>query len=156
VAEPADLVTHALQAYADRGVFRGLSVAAKSGGRYEYGFHWLMQRRFTLTFDPKRRALMFRQLFPDVGARSPMLAALKRAVDQRTTRQVPAHKRFDGRRIRATAALQRGSVSLEMEVRGSQYAYAVRHLLNLVNELFLELQERHPQYLIERFGFSTE
>jgi hypothetical protein len=156
VAEPADLVTHALQAYADRGVFRGLSVAAKPGGRYQYGFHWLMQRQFTLTFDPKRRVLGFRQLFPGVGARSSMLAALKRVVDQRATRHVPAHKRFDGRRIRAAVTLQRGRVSLEMEVRGSQYAYAVRQLLNLVNELFLVLHETYPDYLMAHFGLSEE
>ena len=156
MAEPAVLVTNALQAYANRGVFRGLSVAVKPGGRYEYSFHWLMQRRFTLTFDPKRRALRFRQLFPHVGARSPMLAALKRSVEQRATRQVPAHKRFDGRRIRATAALQRGSMSLAMEVRGSQYAYAVRQLLNLVNELFLVLHETYPDYLMAHFGLSAE
>ncbi len=31
-----------------------------------------------------------------------------------------------------------------------------RQWVILVNEPFLALQERHPEYLIERFGFSTE
>ena len=46
--------------------------------------------------------------------------------------------------------------SLSVEIRGSNHDYAVKQALNLINELFLALQERHPEYLIERFGMSTE
>lgn len=52
--------------------------------------------------------------------------------------------------------VRKGDLSLSVEIRGSNHAYAVKQALNLVNELFLALQERRPEYLIERFGFSTE
>ena len=45
---------------------------------------------------------------------------------------------------------------LVVTVRGRNHAYAVRHVLNLVNELFLYLHESYPEYLIERFGLSPE
>lgn len=41
-------------------------------------------------------------------------------------------------------------------IRGTNHAYAVKHSLNVVNELFLALQEGHPEYLVERFGLSAE
>ena len=45
---------------------------------------------------------------------------------------------------------------MSCEIRGHHHAYAVKKALNLVNELFLSLQEKHPEYLIEHFGWSTE
>jgi len=38
----------------------------------------------------------------------------------------------------------------------SHHAYAVQRGLNLVNQLFLFLQERYPEYLIEHFGLPAE
>lgn len=151
-------VTAALQQYADRGVFRGFSASRGTRGRYEYTFRWLMQRPFTLVYDPARRLLSFRELFPDLGARSPIAAALREVVAERSTRCVPAHKRLDGRRAHARCAVQRNRFSLSMAVRGgtTNDSYAVRQMLNLVNELFLVLHEKYPDYLIAHFGLSSE
>ncbi len=152
------IVSAALQQYADRGVFRGFSVAKATGGRYEYTFTWLMQRPFTLVYDPARRVLSFRELFPDVGARSAIATALREVVAERSKRRVPAHKRLDGRRVQARCAVQRNRFSLTVAVRGATAndSYAVRQMLNLVNELFLVLHEKYPEYLISHFGLSSE
>lgn len=151
-------VTAALQQYADRGVFRGFSASKRTGGRYEYTFRWLMQRPFTLVYDPTRRLLSFKELFPDVGARSPIATALREVVADRSTRRVPAHKRLDGRRVQARCAVQRNRFSLTMAAHGgtANDSYAVRQMLNLVNELFLVLHEQYPDYLIAHFGLSSE
>jgi hypothetical protein len=150
------IVTAALQEYSDRGVFRGLKTARRPGGRYEYTFTWLMQRPFTLSYDPARRVLSFKNLFPHLDARSPIATALREVVAERSTRSVPAHKRLDGRRVQASCGVHRGSFSLTMRVRGKYEVQAVRQLLNLVNELVLVLQETFPDYLIARFGVSAE
>ena len=99
------IVTAALQKYSDRGVFRGLKTARRPGGRYEYTFSWLMQRSFTLSYDPARRVLSFKNLFPHVNARSPMATALREVVAERSTARVPAHKRLDGRRAQASCGI---------------------------------------------------
>jgi hypothetical protein len=151
-------VSAALQRYADRGVFRGFSAARAAGGRYEYTFRWLTPRPFTLVYDPARRLLSFRELFPDVGARSAIATALREVVAERSTRHVPVHKRLDGRRVQARCAVQRNRFSLAMAARGgtANDSYAVRQMLNLVNELFLVLHEKYPDYLIAHFGLSSE
>ena len=107
-------------------------------------------------FDPVRRVLSFKTLCPRIGARSPMAAALRQIVAERSTARVPGHKRLDRRKVRATCAVRRDSFSLTMRVRGHHEAYAVPRLLNLVNELFLALHESYPDYLVAQFGLSVE
>lgn len=106
------------------------------------------------TFDARRRVLSFASLFP--GLERATAVQLRSLVASRTARDQPSHKRVDGRRARITSAVRNGDFSLTVEIRGRHHAYAVQKALNLVNELFLDLQERHPEYLIERFGLSTE
>ena len=115
-----------------------------------------MRRSFTLSYDPARRVLSFKNLFPNVTARSPIAAALREAVAERSTDRVPAHKRLDGRRAQASCGIRGGSFSLTMRVRGEHEAYAVQRLLGLVNELFLVLHESFPDYLSAEFGLSLE
>jgi hypothetical protein len=143
-----------LQAYADRGVFRGFRATPAPRGRVEYQFLWLTRTPMRAVFDSRRRRLSFASLFPAIDHAT--AAELRSMVAARATRVLPEHKRLDARRARFASAVRIGDFSLSVEIRGSNHAYAVKRSLNLVNELFLALQERHPDYLIERFGFSTE
>jgi hypothetical protein len=144
-------VTSALQAYADRGVFRGFRAVTR-GGRTEYEFRWLTRRPVRAVLRANR--LTFPALFPALDAAAASeLAAL---VASRTARGQPAHKRVDARRARLDLTRRRGHVSLAVEFRGHNAGYGVRAVLNLINELFVALHERHPEYLIEQFGVSAE
>jgi hypothetical protein len=149
-------VAAVLQEYADRGVFRGFNATPRPGGRSIFTFTWLMQRPFTLSYDPARRVLSFKELLPHTHAGAPMLDAVRRVVADRSTSRVPAHKRLDRRRVQTACRLQRGAVQLTMQVKGANDDYAVRQLLGLVNDLFLELHEHYPDYLIAQFGLSAE
>ncbi len=55
-----------------------------------------------------------------------------------------------------SCAVRRGDWSLVVRIRGENHEYAVRKVLNLINELFISLHDEYPDYLIERFGLSTE
>jgi hypothetical protein len=147
-------VTRALQAYADRGVFRGFRATPSVRGRVDYQFLWLTRKPTTASFDSQRRALIFPSLFP--GIEKAGAAELRAMVQSRAGRAVPAHKRLDLRRARITANMRKGDLTLSVEIRGANQSYAVKQALNLINELFLALHERHPEYLVERFGISTE
>jgi len=151
-----EAVTAALQAYADRGVFRGFRAVPAARGCVEYEFVWLLGRTMRATFDTARGVLAFPALFPGVEPRSPMARALDALVHTRTDRGQPAHKRVDARRARLSSAVSKGDWSLTVHVRGANHDYAVQRALNLVNELFLILHESYPEYLIERFGLSPE
>ena len=149
-------MTAAFQAYADRGVFRGFHATQAGRGRTTYAFRWLFRQPMAATFHRSRARLDFRGLFPDVPAGSAMAADLHGVVAARADRGQPAHKRVDRRRLRLASDLRRGAWSLNVTVRGANHAYAVRTALAVINDLYLTLLERYPEYLIEQFGLSPE
>ncbi len=108
------------------------------------------------SFDARRGVLTFAALFPGVEASSGMVAGLRAQVASRSTRDQPSHKRLDARRARVSCAVRGGDWSLVAQIRGANHEYAVRKALNLINELFISLHDRYPEYLTERFGLSTE
>lgn len=152
----SDAAAKALQHYADRGVFRGFHATPRRGGGYDYTFRWLSPRALTLRYDPASRTLTFRSLFPNVRARSMLAADLRQVVRDRMSRRVPAHKRLDPRRVPASGAVRRGNFVLSLRIRAGDEAHAISQLLNLVNDLFLVLQERYPEYLVTQLGLSPE
>jgi len=137
-------------------VFQGFHATPVARGRVEYVFHWRLRRPTRATFDRPRNVLSFPGLFPGLRVGSDMARALDEVVEARQRRTTPAHKRLDGRLASLAAAVRRGDWGLTVSIRGANHEYAVRHALSLVNELFLLLQERYPEYLIARFGLSAE
>jgi hypothetical protein len=133
-------------------VFRGFRAIPGSRGRIEYQFLWLTRRPTHAVFDPRAKTLSFPALFPGLSAP----AELKRIVNGRTSRSLPAHKRIDARRARLSCRMRAGDFSLRVEIRGWQVTYGVSHVLNVINELHLALHESQPEYLIERFGVPGE
>jgi len=147
-------VTRALQTYADRGVFRGFRASQAASGRITYHFVWLTRHPIQAVFDSRANTLAFPTLLPHLSkAAAADTAAVVRSITQRET---PAHKRTDGRRARITGAIRKGAFAVSVSIRGTNHDYAVKAALNLINEIFVTLQERHPEYLIEHFGMSPE
>ena len=125
-------------------------------GGVEYQFTWLLRRPMRAVFEPRRNALTFAALFPGAGGSKKMTLGLRSLVASRGRKDQPTHKRIDARRALVSSALRRGDLSLAIKIRGANHDYAVRRVLNLINELFLSLHDEYPDYLIERFGLSTE
>lgn len=146
------IVRDSLQAYADRGVFRGFS-ESKAG---QFEFTWLLQRQMNLVLDPVKGVLRFKQLLPGVPAKSPLYAELKSFVDYRHDRELPEHRRIDRKRAEVSCSNRGGVVSISLKVKKNQYAYGVNRLVNLVHELFVHLRELHPEYLVENFDVPQE
>jgi hypothetical protein len=105
-------------------------------------------------FDQRANTLTFPALLPALGTIAAAdMAAVVRSL---TTRGTPAHQRLDGRRATITGASRKGAFTLSVRIRGANHEYAVKAAMNLINQIFVTLQERHPEYLIERFGMSAE
>ena len=147
-------ITDAFQAYADRGVFRGFRAMSLPRGRVAYQFKWLTRKPVHAEFDPRTNTLRFPALLPDISKTA--AAEMADVINARRHRGTPDHKRLDARRTRFETAFRKGAVSLTATVRGRNHDYAVQTALNLINEMFVTLQERHPEYLIEHFGMSAE
>jgi len=150
------VIRSVLQEYANRGVFRGLNVTERAGGRLDCEFVWLLGRPMRASFDPATSKLVFPALFPGLTS-SPLVASeLRAGVKERSTTTVPAHKRVDRRRAELACSVSKGALSLTIEVRGSNHEYVVRRALNLINDLFLLLHQTYPDYLEAQFGLSSE
>jgi len=154
-ARGADSVTQALQAYADRGVFRGFSVRPQPGGA-AFRFTWLTTRPMTVVFDSKSQALTFRNVLPGVLSKSPLFADVKSLVAERARKGFPAHRQIDPRRARVSFVLRQNCFSLTLHAKRPHHRYAVQKGLNLINEVFILLHASYPDYLSKNFGLPEE
>jgi hypothetical protein len=146
------LVRESLQAYADRGIFRGFS-EVKEG---HFKFVWLIGHSMELVSDTAKGELRFKQLLPGIPAKSPLYAELKSFILYRHDRDLPEHRRIDPTRAELSCTNRGGSVSLSLQVKNNEYEYGVNRIVNLVHELFLHLREAHPDYLVENFDVPQE
>ncbi len=146
------VVRENLQAYADRGVFRGFN-EVKSG---QFRFVWLVRHQMELSVDTAKHVLRFKQLLPAIPASSPLYAELKSFIRERQATGLPSHRRIDPRRAEVSCFNRGGFVSLSLKVKNRQYAYGVNRIVNLVHELFLHLRDTHPEYLMENFDVPQE
>ena len=152
----AAAVRERLQAYADRGVFRGFAERPGRGGRRRFTFLWLSPSPFTLTYDPATGALTFRDLLPNVPARSPLAVALRRFVRERASEALPEHRRVDPARAYVGCSIRRGALTVEVVARPGHHGYGVNRAVNLVHEIFVHLQIRFPEYMWENFDAPQE
>lgn len=135
-------------------MFRGFRSAAETRGRTVYEFKWLTKQAVRAQFDSRTSTLHFPALLPAINKN--IATDMAAVIDARSKRGVPDHKRVDARRGRVSGTFRSGAFSVAAVVRGNNHAYMVKMALNIINEMFVTLQERHPEYLIEQFGASAE
>src|SRR5262245_33144522 len=107
------VVRESLQAYADRGVFRGYS-EFKNG---HFKFVWLMHHQMELTVDTTKHVLRFKQLLPGVPADSTLFRELKSYIEHRHDSELPDHRRIDPRRAQGSCSNRGGYVSVSLKVK---------------------------------------
>ena len=155
-AQSLELVRARLQAYADRGVFRGFSEQRPVRGTHRFRFSWLGTQPLNLTYAPETGMFVFRSVCPGVAARSPILRDLRAFVADRASPRLPDHRRVDRRRATLRCRASRGAVSLELVATRNHHEYGVGKIVNLVHEVFLYLHAYHPEYMWERFDAPQE
>jgi hypothetical protein len=151
-----NLVRENLQAYADRGVFRGLSEVKRRQGMSAFKFVWLIQYEMELSLDPDKHVLRFKKLLPGIPAGSTMYAELKSFILEWHNPALPDHRRIDCHRAAVSCSNRAGFVSISLKVKNNQYAYGVNRIVNLVHELFVYLRDTRPDYLVENFDVRQE
>jgi len=155
-SDPVKVVRSGLQAYADRGVFRGFDEVKARNGKPGFKFVWLGSRLLTFSFDSREGVLTFTNLLPNVPLNSMLYGDLKRFLESRSDREIPRHRRIDSTRAELSWTNRRGKVSIALTVRNNQYAYGVRKLINLVHEVFVLLNDSYADYMNENFDVPQE
>jgi len=151
-----DVVRTAIRDYADRGVFRGLDDVKTRNGRQAFRFLWLGDRPLEFSVDIEKSVLIFNQILPNVPSKSPLYTELKRFIKGRCEAELPDHRRIDPKRAEAFCINRNGKVSIGLKVKKKQYDYALNRLVNLIHELFVRLNDLHPDYMCENFNVPQE
>jgi hypothetical protein len=153
---PLTVIRTSLQTYADRGVFRGFAEARGTQGKRNFTFLWLTRRPMLLTVDIKNGVLRFANLLPNVPATGELYSSLKRFLNDRYDRKLPAHRRIDRKRAEIVCQNRLGNVSVALRVAGNQYGYGLNKIVNLVHEIFVHLNDVYADYMYEAFDAPQE
>ena len=151
-----EIVRKALRPYVDWGVFRSFNETQLRGGRTRFSFVWLEHDPFVLVVDPEKGTLSFKNVLRNVPPRSDVYAAVKRYIQSRYDKSLPAHRAIDPGRAEVSTTYSKGNVSIVWKVSRNQYAYAVKRFLNLLNEIFVLLHTEFFEYMVENFDASQE
>jgi hypothetical protein len=151
-------VAAVLENFANRGVFRGFSRGTVRGGRPSFKLLWHRDRMFELIVDVDRGVLRMPAVLPSVPAKSSMYREFRQFVDSRQSASLPPHRRIDSAKATVVCTNARGSVALHVRVHDRDYEYAVRKLINLVHETYLDFlyDGRYYDYLVETFNLDPD
>ena len=154
--KPLDVVRKVLQVYADRGILRGLDESKTRNGKQSFKFVWFGVRPLDLDIDTVKETITFKHLLPNVPPTSALYSDLKRFLKNRCEGDLPKHRRIDSKRAEVVWANRASTVSIALKVRNNQYAYGLNRLVNLVHEIFVQLNDSHPDYMCENFDVPQE
>jgi hypothetical protein len=142
-----------LQGYVTRGLLRNFE-ASRGGG--DYGFTWMSHKRMNLRWTPSTQTVSFKDLAPNIPARSVMYRELRAFLKERTEESLPPHRRVDPAEFELLCKNRNSTVSVGLRVTGGTEEEAMRKLMLLIHEAFLFLNDRWPEYMQEEFGASPE
>jgi hypothetical protein len=164
--DPLAVISRQLESYAERGVFHSFSripaaipgrTQTSAADRAEFRFSWLWNLPFQLTFEKRKKAISFPQLFPNINPGSELEAELKAFVRKLSSPDRPEHRRLDPQRVRVRYSNRGNSGSLAFLVAGNHYEYAMKRSLNSVHEIFVGfLNVHYAEYMRENLRIPEE
>src|SRR5215467_3981218 len=112
--DPLRVIRKGLQAYADRGIFRGFSEDDFKHARASFSFQWMTPRRLQFTVDASKGVLTFKHLLPNIETGSIIYKDLKRFLLARYDNSLPRHRRIDKKRAEIVCTNRQGAISLSL------------------------------------------
>ena len=156
LADEPGAVRQCLQAYADRGVFRGFTERPRRSDRVVFSFTWLARAPYDLIYEPATGSFTFTNVLPNVSARTPLARALKTFIEARSATRLPEHRRINPRRASVTAFVRQGTMRLQIVAKSGHHAYGANRVVNLVHEVYLHLQSYYPEYLWDNYDVPQD
>jgi hypothetical protein len=147
-----------LEEYAAKGVFRGFSRGALSRNSAQFQLLWHRGQLFQLTWNSSRKTLRIGCVLPALPAKSPMYRQFKAWLKARQDDGLPDHRRCDRRKLSLKTYNRGGDVALTVQLLDGDVEYAVRKLVALVNEIYLDFLSSglYFDWLVETFGLDPD
>jgi hypothetical protein len=147
-----------LSRYAERGVFRSFTAQPCTGSRAQFSMQWHKDRNFEIVVDGALKSVRVTSVLPNVASRSSMDRAYRRFLEEFQNGELPPHRSIERRKSILKCVNRLGSVSVALEVRDGDYAYATEKLLAVVQEtylLFLQLGG-YADYMVANLGANPD
>ena len=153
-----DSVRESLEAYAQRGVFRGFGAGPQRGNKATFRMIWHRNRPFELVADFAKGELRFIHLLPELPADSPVYRDLKAFVKSRQDDELPEHRRIDKNKAQARTHNRQGNVSLVLKLMDDDFEYGTQKIIHLVQEIFLTFLSEglNLEYAVETFELDPD
>jgi len=155
-APAVDIIRQRIKHYSNRGVLQGFSESQNRRGKTTFRSRWLLGHEFSLSLDSAKGELVVRNLLPAIGNRRFIDLDLRKFITARTDTKLPAHRRLDAARVTLIYTNRKQHVSLVMSPQEDQYAYAIKTLFTILNDLFAYLHLYHIDYLHRKFRVPEE
>ncbi|WP_108460979.1 hypothetical protein [Devosia naphthalenivorans] len=146
-------VPEVLQTYVQRGVFQDFRPAAD---KKMFDFVWLNYQRMRVQWQPAQQTIYFRDVIPNVAARSKMDQEIRAFLRGRTTADLPEHRRVDPDAFDLVCENRKSQMSVGIRLKTGTEEEGTRQLMAVMHETFIFLHQRWPEYMYESFGSPLE
>ena len=146
-----------LEGYASRGIFSGFSRQGRGDGA-EFRVRWHREQLFRWVWNESKQTLRIACVLPAVPVASPMYREVKAWLVARKDEALPDHRRCDPAKIALKTYNRGGEVALTLHVLDGDVDYAVRKLVSLVNEIYLDFLSSglYFDWLLETFELDPD
>jgi len=150
-------VKNLIDEYIARGVFRAASLPRQRNGE-AFRLVWFQNQEMMLEADERRSQARLLNVLPTVTSRSTLDRELRGWLRARSDQKLPAHRRLDPAEMQAKLVNRAGQMQLTMTSLKGDVFPAVRKLLHLTNELYLDFLSAPERYhwIVETFELDPD
>ncbi len=154
----ASQVGDLLEYYAERGVFSGFSRQQERPGGARFLLRWHRDQLFRWDWSEAKQTLRIDCVLPAVPAKSAMYRSLKTWLIARQDDALPPHRRCDRNKVAVKTYNRGGNVALTLHVLDGDVDYAVKKLVNLVNEIYQDFLSSglYFDWVVETFELDPD
>jgi hypothetical protein len=154
----AEQVGDLLEYYAARGIFSGFSRQQRGRGGARFLLRWHRDQLFEWVWNEAKQTLRISCVLPSVPADSAMYRALKAWLAARQDEALPDHRRCDRNKVALKTYNRGGDVALTLHVLDGDVEYAVKKLVNLVNEIYQDFLSSglYFDWMVETFELDPD
>jgi hypothetical protein len=155
--EPTSVAT-LVEDFVARGVLGAAALPSGKAGRERYRIIWFRSRIMQLDVDLRHGRARLSDVLPPIAPRSKLDRALRTWLRSRESPDLPAHRRLDPAEFRSGLRNAAGVMQLSVVSAVQAPELAVRKLLGLTSELYLDFLAAPERYdwILEAFDLDPD
>lgn len=147
-----------LRGYAERGVFRSYSGLSGTNRSALCQFDWHLDQRLELRISLATQTARFDCLLPELDGRSSMFRDYKLWLQGHSSAERPKHRHSDPAKVQLRALSGKGRVGLQAKALDNDLEYAIKRLIAVTNELYMQFlnEGQYYEWKVETFDINPD